>query len=372
MDYVNNRINRELDSLKNTLDKYFNYVENVYVIPHKNMDFDCLASAACLCELSLVKGKKAYIVTDDNEDLMEINFKKVYDSIKRRYKFISSCDLKKLRINPDKELTLIVDINKSFLIPIQDMLQTLENVVVIDHHQTDEHSVCADYSFIETDMSSASEIVYKLLKKYHIKPYPYLATALYAGIYLDTRRLGKLNEYIATVVSELLHYGASNDEVKKLFNRTNFSAIREEKRIINQLIDCTEIVTNGFALSFNSIVPNTIYSREILGKTADELIENYDVSTSFVIGFVDSAEMGDGHSDIIHVSARSSCNDVSSIMRLIGGGGRPEAAAATFVTNNIYEVINILVNVLYESFKDKMEQEEHNKRLVLVPMDIKK
>jgi len=367
MESVNNRINKELDSLQNYLNRYLDSVENVYVVPHKNMDFDAIAASAAMCEIVSKFGKNSYIVTDDKEELMELNLRKIYNTLKTRYNFITTNELKDIRVDSDKELVSVIDINKSFLVPIDDILSSFSNVVVIDHHKTDENSIKFNYSFIEPKMSSASEIMYNLLKKYDIKPYSYLANALYAGIYLDTRRFGKFNVYIAFTIAELLGHGASHDEVKKLFNRNDFSAIREEKRLIHELIDSTEIISKKYAITFNSVVPNTIYSREILGKTADELIENYEVSTSFVIGFVDKAEMGDGHSDIIHISARSTSVDVSSIMKQIRGGGRPEAAAATFFSNNIYEVYNLLVDTLYKTLSDDIIQEEPEKRLVLMP-----
>ena len=372
MESVNSTINKELELLKNYLTRYLDFVENVYVVPHKNMDFDAIAASAAMCEITSKFGKNCYIVTDDKEELMEINLKKIYDTLKTRYNFITTSELNNIRIDNEKELVTIIDINKPFLIPIDDILSTFNNVVVIDHHKVDENCIKSNYSFIESKMSSASEIMYNLLKKYNIKPYSYLANALYAGIYLDTRRFGKFNEYIAFTIAELLQYGASHDDVKKLFNRNDFSAIREEKRLIHDLIENTEIIAKNYALTFNNVVPDTVYSREILGKTADELIENYEVSTSFVIGFVDKAEMGDGHSDTIHISARSTSIDVSSVMRQIGGGGRPEAAAATFVECNIYEVYDILAKALYKSVVGEVSKEEDIKKLVLMPIDVNK
>jgi hypothetical protein len=54
-------------------------------------------------------------------------------------------------------------------------------------------------------------------------------------------------------------------------------------------------------------------------------------------------------------------------MKQIRGGGRPEAAAATFFSNNIYEVYNLLVDTLYKTLSDDIVQEEPEKRLVLIP-----
>lgn len=371
MESVNSKVNKELEYLKSYLARYFDFVDNVYVIPHKNMDFDALGAAAGMCELCLNKGKNSFIVTDDEEEMMEVNLRKIFNTLKTRYDFISTNNLKNIRIDSSKELVIIVDINKSFLIPIEDMLPSFENVVVVDHHKVEEHTINSNCSLIEPEMSSASEIVYNLMKKFNIKPYPYLANALYAGIYLDTRRLGKLNEYISMTVAELMHYGASHEEVKRLFNKTDFCSIREEKRLMHELIDSTEIIANNYAISYNHFVPSTVYSRELLSKTADELVENYDVSTSFVIGFIDNASKGDNHSNIIHISARSSSIDVSSVMRLIGGGGRPEAAAADFFTDDIVSVDECLKDALIRSLK-LYDYYEEQKQLVLMPMDTKK
>lgn len=372
MESVNNMINRELDSLKINLDRYFDFVDNVYVVPHQNMDFDALGAATAMCELALNQGKRCFIVVDDEEELMEYNLRKVYNTLKVRYCFITTDMLNEIRINPDRELTCIVDINKPYLTPIQDILPSLNNIVIIDHHEEDKNTIKYNYAFIRTEMSSASEIMYNLLKRYNIKPYSYLANALYAGIYLDTRGLGKFNEYIALTTAELQHYGASHEEVKKLFKKPNASAIREEERIISFLIDDALEIDNKYVVAYNRIVPDTIYSRDILGKSADRLIETYPFEISFTVGFIDNAKIGDGHSDIIQISARSSVVNMDSFMKQIGGGGRKDAAAATFITNDIGEVIKILVDALYKHIIRNSENNEDVKKLVLMPLDIKK
>ena len=372
MGNVNKRINRKLLGLRDELISYFNIVENVYIVPHKNMDFDAIGAAAAMAELALQNNKQTFIVTDDVEELMEVNLKKIYNKLKTRYKFITTCELGIYRIDSFKELVIIVDVNRSFLIPIHDLLPSFTNITILDHHKTDKYTVAATTSFIEPEMSSACEIAYNVLKKFKIKPDPELAMCLYAGIYLDTRRLGKLNEYICLTVAQLLRLGASHEETKKLFVKADFESDREEKRLINDLLDNTIITNNKFAITLNNVAPNLLYSREVLSKTADELIENYDVEASFVIGFIDRLELGEGHSNIVHISSRSSSYDVSIIMRMMGGGGRADAAAADFIIKDIRRIRNVLLKILEQYSNSNEEKQEEMKKLVLLPPGIKK
>ena len=372
MGNVNRKINRKLLELRDDLVNYFSVVDNVYIVPHKNMDFDAIGAAAAMAELALQNNKQTFIITDDSEELMEVNLKKIYNKLKLRYNFITTCELGIHRIDKDRELVMIVDVNRSFLIPIHDMLPTFSNIVILDHHKTDKYTVDASSSFIESDMSSACEIAYNVLKKFKIKPDAELAMCLYAGIYLDTRRLGRLNEYICLTVAQLLRLGASHEETKKLFVKTDFSLDREEKRLINDLLDNTIITNKKFAVSLNNLAHNLLYTREVLSKTADELIENYDVEASFVMGFIDRKELGEGHNNIVHISSRSSSFDVSVIMRMMGGGGRCDAAAADFIVNDIRRIKNILLRILEQYSNSNEATQEEMKKLVLLPPGIKK
>ena len=86
------------------------------------------------------------------------------------------------------------------------------------------------------------------------------------------------------------------------------------------------------------------------------------------MGYIDRQELGEGHRNIVHISARGRDLDVSKFMCSIGGGGRAEAAAAAFVDADIFAIKKLLEDILVISLYEK----ETPKKLELLPCYMKK
>lgn len=375
-----------------------NKLENcnrVFVAPHSNMDFDAVGAAVAMCELARAYGKEAYIVTNDDELTLEQNLKSMYDKLKINYSFINEEQLVQIRrIKDNSDILVVVDACRTYRVPAVELeIPNFNNVFVVDHHEKGECLIETENAIIRDDVSSACEIMYQLLKACGLKIERQLAHYLMAGIYLDTQQfdLDKFTDDVSMIVTELLKLGASRAELKRLFTITNFENDRKQQRLVSDLIDNTifEMYNINIAITMNTKETNTLYTSEILAQTADSLLQ-YAVDAVFVIGFVDRAELGVGHEDVIAIKARSKHHkkeindeentienkhvhsvsvDVNSIMTRLGGGGSKTSAATLIKTSDINAVKEALYLALTPGFLVPNE-EEVKKIYQLLPSDI--
>ena len=332
------------------------------------MDFDALASATALAEIVKSYGQEAYIVTNDDERSMKENFRSMFFEAKNKYNIINSEQLSKIQNTND--LVILTDVNSLKRSPLKN-IKTLKKIIVIDHHELDDEVVNTEYLFINQESSSASEILFTVLKRLDIYIEQDLAQRLLAGIYQDTTALFLLkNSSTLLTLTKLFDYGANFQEIQELFT-LDFN----EDRIINDLIDCTkfykyynEVYSYNIAIAMNTNEPEKIYTSEQLANAVDYLLK-YAVNAAFAIGFTDKASLGEGHKDRISIKARCKYGkdqfiDVGSIMKLINGGGGKNRAAATINTNDINEVMDTLIELIRQN--QNMEYiEEINKTFSL-------
>lgn len=276
-----------LDSLDSISD-----IENVIIVPHKNVDFDAIASAVGFSLLATKMKKNPYIVVDD-----------------------SPCSI-------DHGVQIIIDEAK--------------RVMIIDHHDSDESTVHSDCEYIDTSMSSASEIVMKLLSMYRIKPNACVANYLLAGIYLDTNKFTKnVTPDTMSIVTKLLECGASMNRVTDLFTE-DFNSDRK----VQELVSKAKITNYSVA----TIVANhdDEYTREELAKAADYLLK-FGVDAAFAVG-----KIGD---NTVSISARSKERvNVGEIMHELDGGGNPFSAATKLTETTTEEAGKRLLKTITPPF----------------------
>lgn len=315
-----------LDSMKN--------IENVIIVPHKNVDFDAIASAIGFSLIASKMKKNPYIVVDDNPCSIDHGVQVIMDEAKKTYPIINRD--KYLQMKKDNDLIVLVDVNKKYLISLKDDIDDNSRVMIIDHHDSDENTVCADCDYIDTSMSSASEIVMKLLSIYRIKPNACVANYLLAGIYLDTNKFTKnVTPDTMSIVTKLLECGASMNRVTDLFTE-DFNSDRR----VQELVSKAKITNYSVA----TIVANQEdeYTREELAKASDYLLK-FGVDAAFAVG-----NIGDG---TVAISARSKERvNVGEIMHELEGGGNPFSAATKLTNTTSEEAGKRLVKTITPSF----------------------
>ena len=131
------------------------------IVPHNKVDFDAIGSAIALTLIGNKYKKDPYVIVNDPPHIMERGCKIIMDDVKNEVKFTNK--EKYLKMHNDDNLFVLTDVNKKKLISMADVITNPEKTVIIDHHLPDENTVASNYMYIDSSVSSASEILFKLL-----------------------------------------------------------------------------------------------------------------------------------------------------------------------------------------------------------------
>lgn len=329
---------------KRELEYYIKDASRVFITGHKGPDYDCLGSALGLSILSKKLDKKPAIVVDDNDLEIDPTMKKILDKNKRNYNIMN---LEQLRYEADENSLLILsDVNKGYLTPVVNDLDKFKRKIIIDHHEPDKNTIASSTSYIEPNISSASEIVAQILNCSKIKYSSEIANYLLAGIILDTKRFVKNTTHFTLDIAEkLMRNGADSDYVNSLF-LTDFAddgiselLIHEPgNTIVKEYHQPHLFITRNITFTMNRINPDTIYRKVELARAADKMLKYNIVDAGFVFG-----RLEDGS---IAICARSKSDvNVGCIMGMLdNGGGNSENAGGIVVDKDIFEVEQMLMN----------------------------
>ena len=295
---------------------------------HKNADLDALGAAmgiACLCRK---RGKKAYIILDQQNNMVgrfleEVREESYYTDI-----FITG---QEAMVQCDNRSTLVVvDTNRPDQVEFKPLLEAVPKICVVDHHRR-----AADYikpvvvNLHEPYASSASELVTELLQ-YAVEKkdvLPIEAKSLMAGIFLDTKSFNvRTGERTFEAAAFLRQLGADTVEVKKLL-QNDFQDTMSKY----QIIKAARLYRQEIAIA----ALNTTTTRALAAQAADELLNISGITASFVL-YPDD--------DKVIISARSIGQaNVQVILEPLGGGGNTATAGAQIPGSSVKETLDRLV-----------------------------
>lgn len=307
-------LNIKINDFKEKLTKQVLECNQVYLTSHMDPDYDAIASLGAIGLICKRLKKAPYIVVDQKDyDNLPNDRTEMFEKLKEKFVVINKEDFENNKV--ENSLLITVDVNKGFMTPLKNNYHDFTNVVIIDHHEEDENTIKTKYKLITKDVSSCSELLYWLLKKYNVSPsdlcyYTFLLT----GIKLDTNK-GEKNMFPSTdlCISELKLKGAD-----ELVASSYFSLDFEEDRKIQRLIDETFWKTLRFAIIVGN---NEVYTKEEIAKAADYLLK-YTCEAAIVCG-----KNKDGS---YFVSARSNKENVNLplfMYELNNGGGNMSSAS---------------------------------------------
>jgi len=203
--------------------------------------------------------------------------------------------------------------------------QSHRNLINIDHHPKNDLWKIANLNLVDQEASSASEIVWGLIKKLPVKINRDIATSILTGIYTDTGGFKHSNTSPKTlkISSELLNYGAKLKEITRhvALNKSvaslklwgvALSRIRknDDLQIVSSVITRKDLMACGATYYDLTGVVN--------------LMNTIPDSQAAILFF----ETPEGQ---IRASLRTEKDnvDVSRIAKLFGGGGHKKAAGFT-------------------------------------------
>lgn len=314
---------------KRVLLKYIKESKNIFIMAHKDLDLDALGSSLGMYKILTKKHKKCFLVIDDKEK--ELGVKKVIEKVKKKVNIIESKHIEKKKSG--KDLLLILDCNKPYLLQNEEVLQQFDKVIVIDHHETNQQTIKKAILIIDKDASSTCEMITELVYYYDIKLDSEISTIILSGIVLDT------NNFVLKTTSKtyycayyLTTQGASPKEVQYLLKQDI-----EDYKIRQKVITDIEVIKKTIALSVGS--QKVKYRKEDLAKIADTLLQFNNIEVSFVIGKLDDETVG--------LSARSiGFVNVSQIAEQLGGGGNNHEAAAQIKNRSLGDIEKELKDII--------------------------
>lgn len=306
----------------------------IFIVPHKNADFDALASAIGMSLIVKKLNKPVYIILEEDPTKIEPGVKKMVEDINDSVSIINLDTYKSLKSNND--LLITVDTNKDYLICCNEYLNEFKSKILIDHHNEDEKTIKTEHKYIFPNVSSTAEIITELLCMFKIKYSPLIANFLLSGIYLDTNKYTKnTSSKTMNCVSKLLDKGADIIKVNEFFEEDFYS-----DRKVQDLVSKANFITYSIALCIAD--DNVEYTKEELAKVADYLLR-YKVDAAFAMGKIDE--------EIISISARSKGKlDVSKIMQMFDGGGNMYSGASKIQDSTINETALKLEKVIRPTF----------------------
>jgi phosphoesterase RecJ-like protein len=307
-------------TLAQTLISSIEEVDNIVVFRHSNSDPDALGS-----QLGFVNGLKAkfknkqvYAAGDENKGLDFIGkMDEIPENVFNNFVAIVLDTANEDRVSDQR-------------------FKLAKTVFKIDHHP--DREPFGDFSFVDTNFSSCSEIIYSLGVVMNISLTPKIAQLLYTGMVGDTGRFyySNTNGLTFEIASKLIDQPF---DPRNIYSNLYTKSLEETR-------------ANGYLLANFSLTSKNIayfhFTEELL-KTfninrtqASNLVNSMADITGIPIWvlFVDS-------DDEIRVRIRSSKTEIVEVARKFSGGGHPLASGATLTEiAQINTLLNELDNLL--------------------------
>ncbi|MBN2121005.1 MAG: bifunctional oligoribonuclease/PAP phosphatase NrnA [Candidatus Omnitrophica bacterium] len=203
-----------------------------------------------------------------------------------------------------------------------------ETLINIDHHTS--NTRFADLNLVEPQASSASEIVYKIYKKFFTKIAKQAALCLYTGIFTDTGYFtySYTDSYVHRVVSELMDYGVSPT---KVYHNVYSSFRIQDIAFLGKVISTLSHDRKGRMCW----VKTNRWHESVYGDLTEVIFHNLRFIRDAEV-FVLFKKVGN---NTVRVNFRSRGKvDVNKIAKFFGGGGH-RSASGTSIRNSSIAVV---------------------------------
>lgn len=316
----------------NSFTKLIKEHSKVIITTHKNMDLDGFSSSLCLFNIINKMNKECYIYLNKIQSSNTVN-KTLEKLEKENYKFNYLYEENIENFDFNDTLLVIVDVHKSQLLENENLLNLVQEVVVIDHHiKNIDYIKDTKLVYINSNMSSAAQILLEYSKYMNYEIDKLLATIMLAAIEIDTNGFNfKTTESTYEAAAYLTRLGANTIIKKEL--------LRESKEIY---LSRQIYIEKSYQINDQMIiceVNDKIMTSQDLAIIADDLLQFENIEASFCIGLLGE--------NIVGISARSIGNiDVQEIMDKLGGGGHLTEAATKIDNKTIDECKEMLINVI--------------------------
>ena len=314
-----------MEQLFNKLSEVIKEYDNFIIVGHKNPDLDSIGSALGLYNAIKKFKKEVYIYVGSNE---LSNYNESFSKSLKKLKDVNFIDSIK---DMDNTLVIVTDVHTKSRVGCSELIDKYD-VVVLDHHIKDKNYIKnTKFMYIDSNLSSMSELITFYLEYLNIEIDTITATILLAGIEIDTNGFNlKTTSSTYEAASILMEMGADTILKQELLKETKEDYMKK-----------ASFIKNSFMVS--SDIAMCIINKEVtnieLAEVAEELLTFEEVKASYVIGKLDI--------NVIGISARSLGEiDVSKVIKQMGGGGHMSNAATQIADKSIKEIEQELTKLI--------------------------
>lgn len=318
--------------------------QNVLIVGHREMDFDCFGAAIGLSRIIQSYQKNTFVVLGSGglETKLEETVERHYHHLQQGHRFIDETAAKEL-IRPNT-LLIMVDHHLARISSSPELIPLAKKIAIIDHHRRMRNfEFNPILAYIETSSSSTSEMISEFFnyQRKDVSMTSIEATIMLAGMIVDTNHFrthtGTRTFEAASVLKEM----GADPSLADSFLRDDFYEFDQRSSLLN-----TAQLHGDYILAS---VEDQI-SRTMVAQVANQLLQIQGVSASFVIAPLDNHLTG--------ISARSNGNvNVQLIMESMGGGGHFTVAAAQ-MAKSVSEVKAELIKTLDEFDQSQRKNQE--------------
>lgn len=318
---------------------------NVLIMCHDLADCDAIGSMLGVWYLASSSNKDVKMVFEPR--LADATVQKIFEKIKEHENqtiydaFVTKSEAKELI----KQGTLLImtDTQSPRLAMFPDILASVPNVSVIDHHRASDAGYTETVSYyVETSASSTVELVSEMFLFYNknFELDPFVASIMLAGVVVDTNNFTyRTRTRTFEAASTLNTMGADMILIRRMLR----DSYEEERRLAEAMVHAM-IYEKRFAIVAEP-EDEIIRDRTTLAKISDKLLTIDGIETSFTIGRIDD--------DLVGISARSIENvNVQIIMEEMEGGGHFNAAATQIRGITIQEAKARLLQIIKRDYID--------------------
>ena len=329
-----------------TLAGLIKQADNIFIMGHKQSDFDSFGASIAMYALCRAYDKKAYTIInyDSLEEKTAVVAKNLMDDERYRDVFISAGYAHELVSSGS--LLVAVDNHKPSLAIDENILDIVNNKVVIDHHRRGEEFIDLPLlTYLEPAASSTVELIVELFEyqKEEISVTEREATIMYTGMLIDTNyfrtRVGTRTFQAAAKLKELQ---ANVGEAYK-YLEDDYDTTLTKLSITQTAYKYGKDILIAFGKA------DKIYSRTLLAKAGNELLGISGVKAVFIVGKTGKDE--------VSISSRSTRDiNVQLIMEKLGGGGHFSMAACQLKNETVTGAINLLEEAI-NNYLDERKSE---------------
>jgi len=299
--------------LKTKIDRFKNCAlraSKILIVTHKNPDGDAIGSGLALRIALRNLGKEIEMAVIDSPP-PEFVFLPHFLKIKEEF------------APQDFDMAVIVDCGgwsrTGFFVDDELHIDWPKNLVVVDHHPGQTSSL--GLHLIDATASSASEMVFYVLKEWGVPITREIALCLLTGLFTDTGgfKHANVNAQVFKIAAELLAKGADINKIaQSTYGNRKIAQLKLWGRVINNLK-----VNSEFGVVFSVVTQSDL---DEFGLTEDDVSGVLDLIRG-VVGTKASLLLSEKEDEIRgNLRTEEPDVDVSKLAVIFGGGGHVRAA----------------------------------------------